>query len=762
MKRIDLTLQNKRGFNIECSFFEHKNQETIKQTCVIYLNANGCSRLEAIQYLDVVLTNNMNLFCFDFSGSGKSEGNYCTLGFYEKEDLECAIDYLVNTKQVGKIGVWGRSMGAVTALLYSDKDPRINCLVIDSAFLSFKKLVKEVMKTKAHLPGFLMSGLFSILKNTINKKGKCDLDALCPIKHCSKIKIPALYGAGLDDTFVLPEHTKELYKTHLGPKELFLFEGDHNSQRPLIFMLAISDFLKQNLAGTIETSKICITNSLIVTNEIKIIPKNSNNQPILPPNPKFSIEQKDENDKCAISMTELMNEMISPIKNPHKSLKEINYIDTFAEKQNRFFSINTEHCASSPNIDILKPNRQRQSNSVNRNYSKTNNSRYIQSQPTSNHKMNVIFPIANLIPCSSFLNMNLTNETKTNNDKENYDDDDDNGFCNQLADVISCENLVKIPNKMQPRILAKQMKRPTEDNYGSTNYSQISTGMSPLETPKIYDDLINRAIFDEIKNNTTNELNIDTTREFKEGEHKSPKLTYCPFSKENRPFDRSLKKEPQLNQKKSNSDTKNLKYLLDNSLLITKETQSNILNSYGKSIPKTDKKIFSKNSTQITPISNEKTSITGNKSQSFIENNSFKFTNHRIIFDNISHQNEIKKAVPIHGKSLSNSFAKDLNLKVFNIKSSSTQDQKQLIKSVTVFKKKERDISMDQENFDRKPIQEEDYSTNSKSFIEMPNSLYTNLNMISSNNSTIKNALGYQNKSRFHIFDEKIINKYSK
>ena len=36
----------------------------------------------------------MNLFCFDFSGSGKSEGDYVTLGVNESEDLLSVINFI--------------------------------------------------------------------------------------------------------------------------------------------------------------------------------------------------------------------------------------------------------------------------------------------------------------------------------------------------------------------------------------------------------------------------------------------------------------------------------------------------------------------------------------------------------------------------------------------------------------------------------------------------------------------------------------------
>lgn len=57
-----------------------------------------------------------------------------TFGGNETEDVRCVISYLRNNLRISKIGLWGRSMGAVTALLYAYIDSSICCLVLDSPF----------------------------------------------------------------------------------------------------------------------------------------------------------------------------------------------------------------------------------------------------------------------------------------------------------------------------------------------------------------------------------------------------------------------------------------------------------------------------------------------------------------------------------------------------------------------------------------------------------------------------------------------------
>lgn len=58
-------------------------------------------------------------------GSGNSQGDWVTLGAHEVEDLAVVVAHLRETYPSATIGLWGRSMGAVTALMYSAKDPSI-------------------------------------------------------------------------------------------------------------------------------------------------------------------------------------------------------------------------------------------------------------------------------------------------------------------------------------------------------------------------------------------------------------------------------------------------------------------------------------------------------------------------------------------------------------------------------------------------------------------------------------------------------------
>ena len=78
-----------------------------------------------MNYLDTLISQNIALFSLDFSGSGMSEGEFISLSKYEVEDIKIAVKYLKTLKNITKIGIWGRSMGAVTALFYALEDSNL-------------------------------------------------------------------------------------------------------------------------------------------------------------------------------------------------------------------------------------------------------------------------------------------------------------------------------------------------------------------------------------------------------------------------------------------------------------------------------------------------------------------------------------------------------------------------------------------------------------------------------------------------------------
>lgn len=215
IRRVDLSLHSTRNHLLKCSYYQILDQNTlqpISAPCVVYLHSQTGSRLEAKPCLDVLLPLNISVFTFDFSGCGLSGGEYVTLGYFEKEDVEVVIRYLRNTLKIDKIGLWGRSMGAVASLLYAEKDPNLSCIAVDSPFCNLNKLAEDVAISKTKLPGFVIKGALSFVKSTILKKTKFNMNSLNPEKIVDKCHSPCLFVGSQQDSFVRFWHIETLHR----------------------------------------------------------------------------------------------------------------------------------------------------------------------------------------------------------------------------------------------------------------------------------------------------------------------------------------------------------------------------------------------------------------------------------------------------------------------------------------------------------------------------------------------------------------------
>ena len=283
-KRTDFELINNRGLKIICSFWEPFDEEREKTIlpCVIYLHGNSSSRCEAYSEVKYLLPKNICLFSFDFCGCGKSEGDYISLGYYEKDDVKCIIEYLQKSKKVGKIALWGRSMGAVTAIMYASEHPNdISAIVLDSGFYSLKQLIYELVKSKVNLPDFIIEQVLKQVKETIKEKAGFNLDYLETVLYAKNCQTPAFFLHGEDDNFVNKIHCTNLFNDYKGDDKIIrIVKGKHNTARPKELKLKIVEFLEKYIKDidyeTDETIINCNTYQGIIFNNNLVINYNHN------------------------------------------------------------------------------------------------------------------------------------------------------------------------------------------------------------------------------------------------------------------------------------------------------------------------------------------------------------------------------------------------------------------------------------------------------------------------------------------------------
>ena len=199
-QRTDFIVRNKRGLKICCSVWEPTSADRPDPIlpCVIYMHGNSSGRPEALTIISLVLSLGATLLTFDFTGSGLSDGEYVSLGVYEKDDLETVIHHLRERGSTSTIALWGRSMGAGAALLHGERDPSIAGMVLDSAYCDLTLLAEEMVEKGRQqglfAPGMLVRMVLSFVRSTIQKSANFDIRDVSPIKRADKLVNYGVYG----------------------------------------------------------------------------------------------------------------------------------------------------------------------------------------------------------------------------------------------------------------------------------------------------------------------------------------------------------------------------------------------------------------------------------------------------------------------------------------------------------------------------------------------------------------------------------------
>lgn len=246
--RQDTTLRAPSGPNIQCSHFIPRHVPKDGRPVVIYLHGLAGSRMEVAPLLELLLPKGVSVFCYDSIASGLSEGRYSSLGWHERDVLAVAIKHL-RAGGCGKIGIWGRSMGAATALMHGPRDPAIAAMVLDSPFSSLPGLLEE-LAAPLHLPSWISQPILSTFRRRVRSLAHFDINDVVPLDYAPFCEAPVLFLHAREDTFVRSSHSEALFAAYAGRKGFIAAGGTHSSRRSAEDLELCGDFLLRELLRT--------------------------------------------------------------------------------------------------------------------------------------------------------------------------------------------------------------------------------------------------------------------------------------------------------------------------------------------------------------------------------------------------------------------------------------------------------------------------------------------------------------------------------
>jgi hypothetical protein len=156
----------------------------------------------------------------DFRAHGQSEGNTCSIGYYEAEDVKLAYDYL---KQQGEshILLYGISLGAATITkAVADYGLSPDKIILEMPFASLPATVEGKMRM-AGLPTQPLGGLLTFWGGAINGFWAFKMQ---PKEFVKKIQCPVLLQWGRKDKGVTESEIHEILNNIPGPKKLVVYE----------------------------------------------------------------------------------------------------------------------------------------------------------------------------------------------------------------------------------------------------------------------------------------------------------------------------------------------------------------------------------------------------------------------------------------------------------------------------------------------------------------------------------------------------------
>jgi dipeptidyl aminopeptidase/acylaminoacyl peptidase len=162
---------------------------------------------------------------FDFRAHGESSGRRTSLGFHEQKDVFAALGFLKNRSEIDpkRIGIYGFSMGASTAILAAAHTNAFSAVVADSAFTSLKDLTRTAVTGLYHLPPFPFLHLAAIEYEFYFQTRISSISPVSVIQDISPTPVFIIAGDG--DRLIPAENGRKLFASAKEPKELWIIPG---------------------------------------------------------------------------------------------------------------------------------------------------------------------------------------------------------------------------------------------------------------------------------------------------------------------------------------------------------------------------------------------------------------------------------------------------------------------------------------------------------------------------------------------------------
>ena len=186
---------------------------------IIYLHGIADDRGSAYGVVTRFLPLGFDVVAYDSRAHGRSSGDQCTYGYFEKDDLRRVI------AQIGgdPIVLIGHSLGAAVALQTAAVEPRVRAVVAASTFSDLRSIATE------RAPFVFSQGMIDAAFAIAEQRAHFVVDDVSPVRAAASLHAPVFLIHGANDRETPPVHSERVLKALPGAKRLLIVPGaSHN------------------------------------------------------------------------------------------------------------------------------------------------------------------------------------------------------------------------------------------------------------------------------------------------------------------------------------------------------------------------------------------------------------------------------------------------------------------------------------------------------------------------------------------------------
>lgn len=242
VRKEDFWVDSPNGYPLRAVFLQPL--ETTRT--VIICHGVTENKINSIKYARLFERLGFNSVVYDHRRHGDSGGKTTSFGFYEKTDLHAVVAAI--RERIGKralLGIHGESMGAATTILYGGTyGDEADFYIVDCPFSDFTEQILHILRTSTPLRSSMTLRIANLF---LRIRDGYTTSLVSPREAIGNISKPMLFIHSLEDDFILPEMTKELYSLKKDNKMMKLFpKGVHAksfNENPDEYEQEISRFL---------------------------------------------------------------------------------------------------------------------------------------------------------------------------------------------------------------------------------------------------------------------------------------------------------------------------------------------------------------------------------------------------------------------------------------------------------------------------------------------------------------------------------------